>query len=619
MYCMKCGTELRSSDLHCPKCGAVNGNYSSKKEKIKLSVVFRKKQRTVDLSKETVKTEGKKKGKIIVAVMIAVLTVCIAAGIFWAFLQNKNYSNTKYQSRGVSAITSNDGTAYFFMDEQIISFDGNYSSGKCTPDHSKFVLLSFDGSLQYVASVDSEPILISSEVDRIINITDDGCMYSVADKVSTENILKDMSESYRIKRSLSELKKEFSSSYNDTITDAKKFYKEQVGYAYTSDKGMDKVQVYNFKTGARVELGISSDGIKFADNSLTFARIDDEKKLSMYIEGEDTVKELCSIRGNGNISGISADGKTIIWSEEREYELLIYMMKDNVPERIARWKRKPESSSNTQVVFFDKGFIVTCGSFNKLLFSKDNEVKELSLSGSMDISAILDDNGNSMQNNLGSTDFFYLEARRIKDYFASKLYKLDMNGDVEWTGFDTQSKYSIKGNRIFYKDEDNDFCVSDFEQDGISDSICITTEIDYFRVSEDGSTAYIVKAEGLYYWDTNDDTYRLHKIYNDFGGYSKIFMTEDADAIFYLTDMQDITDTYSMIGTLYYYKKGLEEPQKIAANVYTLKLNDYGMYSSTNPIIVQYSKENDYGNILYNIGSLKNNQMEVMIQDTISY
>lgn len=31
MFCVKCGTEINSEDLHCSKCGAVNENYIPQK------------------------------------------------------------------------------------------------------------------------------------------------------------------------------------------------------------------------------------------------------------------------------------------------------------------------------------------------------------------------------------------------------------------------------------------------------------------------------------------------------------------------------------------------------------------------------------------------------------
>ena len=83
--------------------------------------------------------------------------------------------------------------------------------------------------------------------------------------------------------------------------------------------------------------------------------------------------------------------------------------------------------------------------------------------------------------------------------------------------------------------------------------------------------------------------------------------------------MHEIADTYSKIGTLYYYKKGTSEPQYIASQVYTLKSNDSKNYSSTNLIIVQYSRKNSDGEKLYNIGLLNNNKVKIVIQDIISY
>ena len=83
--------------------------------------------------------------------------------------------------------------------------------------------------------------------------------------------------------------------------------------------------------------------------------------------------------------------------------------------------------------------------------------------------------------------------------------------------------------------------------------------------------------------------------------------------------MQEISDTYSNMGTLYYYKKDTGEAQNIASKVYTLKHNDSRNYSSTNPIIVQFSKKNGDGENLYNIGLLNDNKMKIVIQDIMTY
>ena len=232
MFCVKCGAEIKSSDLHCSKCGAVNENYRPQKHEIKFSFLNKEKQKDEQIAENPNDAMPKKKNSkiVLLGVIVAVAMICIVIVCFSKFSFRSNYSNVEYPERGISAIVDNAGTAFFFIDGQIVSFEGDFSNGICTPDHKKFVLLNFDGTLQLYTSPDSEPISITSNVERIIKITNDGFAYAVNKQVSTEDILKKMSENYRVDKSLIELKKEFANSYSDSISDAKKFYKEKVGY-----------------------------------------------------------------------------------------------------------------------------------------------------------------------------------------------------------------------------------------------------------------------------------------------------------------------------------------------------------------------------------------------------
>lgn len=621
MFCVKCGAEIKSSDLHCSKCGAVNENYRPQKDESKFSFLNKEKQKDEEVVENLKDIMPKKKNSkiVLLGIIAAVAMISVFILCFSKLSSRSNYSNMKYQARGISAIVDNAGTAFFFIDGQTVSFEGDYSNGISTPDHKKFLLLNFDGTLQLYASKDSEPVSISSNAERIIKITNDGFAYTVNKQVSTEDILEALSESYSVDTSLTELKKEFANSYSDSISDAKKFYKEKAGYFYRSGSEKEKINVYNFKKGNTVELGNSSGEVTFANNSLTFARIDTKHKLSTYVEGLDSVKELCNVGENADLCGISADGQNIIWSEKKDNELLIYTMKNKVPERIGKLGKTQKYSSYPNVIFFEKGFVVTCKEYNTLIFVKNDEAKEVTFGGVMNLYSLLDSNGNYIENDSCNTEFFYFTANKSKDGNISRLYKLDMTGNIQEIASDLSSQFFIKGNKIFYVNEDKDFYIANLESKGITDSCRITTEISNLEISDDGSTAYVVKSDGLYYWNTNDNSYQLHLINNNFKADSAIYLTESGDSIFYLTDMQEISDSYSKIGTLYSYKKGTSEPQNIASKVYTLKRNDSKNHSSTNPIIVQYSKKNSDGKRLYNIGQLNENKMEIVIQDIISY
>lgn len=617
MFCVKCGAEIKPSDLYCSKCGAVNETYKSQKDKSKLPFLKPKNEEIAENLNDVI--PKKKNSKIVLlGIISALVMISIVSVIFLKLSSLSGYSNIEYQAKGISAIVDNAGTAFFFIDGQTVTFEGDFSNGVCTPDHKKFVLLNFDGTLQLYASKNSEPVSIASNVEQILKITDDGVAYTVNEQVSIEDIVKKMSELNSVDKSLIELRKEFAKSYSDSISDAKRFYKEKVGYIYTSGE-KDKINIYNFKTDNTVELESSISNICFADNSLTFVGIDTKHKLSTYVEGTDSVKELCNVGENAYLCGISADGQNIIWSEEKDDELLIYTMKNNVSERIGKLGKKQKYNAYPKVIFFDKGFVVTCREYNTLIFAKNDDVKEVTFSGVMNLYGLLDSNGNYIENNTCNTKFFYFTARKSKDGYISRLYKLDMTGKIQEIATDLSSQFCIKGNKIYYLNDDQDFYVANVEAKGISDSRRVTTEVNYLNISDDGSTAYIVKGDGLYYWNTNNNSFELNLIKNDFGSGSGIYLTEGGDSIFYLTDMQEISDTYSKMGTLYYYKKDTGEAQNIASKVYTLKHNDSRNYSSTNPIIVQFSKKNGDGKNLYNIGLLNDNKMKIVIQDIMTY
>lgn len=609
MFCVKCGKEIESSDIYCLKCGAINENYRPIKKKIRLKNFKTKYE--LKLKKSVF--------SFIIPVIIIFIIICLFATIYVGITKKRKNMSIIKQSNGISAIIDKDWSANFFINNQTITFKGEYSNGISSPDHNKFVLLNFDGTLEYYESKDAKPLVIASNVERIIKITNDGCVFAVNDKIATEDIISKMSASYKIDKSFNELIKEFNKTYENSVSEAKKFYITRMGYTYTSNNDTNIINIYKFKSGDLIKTQNSSQNMVFSDSSLTFAYINANKKLLVYITGTDSVKELCNVGDNATLCGISSDGQKIIWAEEKDNELIIYMMKNNVPERIGKLGKTQKYSSYPNVVFFDKGFIVSCKEYNTIVFAKNDTIKEVTFGGVMDLYRILDDNGNSIENSPCKANFFYFTARKSKDGNISRLYKLNMNGNIEEVMSDLSSQYFIRKNKLFYVNNDNDFYVCDITQKGITNLNCVTTEISQLNISNDGETAYVVKANELYYWDTNDTSYKLHKICDTFENDSKIFLTEDETAIFYLIDMQYITDSYNKIGTLYYYKKDTSIPQEIATNVYTLKSNDPQNYLSTNPIIVQYSKKNTYNDELFNIGLLNNNKLKVIIKDVTNY
>lgn len=561
----------------------------------------------------------RKNTSIFIVTIIFAVSMCAIMVTFFLGEKTKVKRNTSYQSKGINAIVDNKGTAYFFEEDQLLSFEGDFLEGKSTPDHKRYVLLKYDGTLVYYESEGSQPVTIASDVESILKITNTECVYIVNEQITTEDILEKMSNSYSMDKTLDELKKEFATSYDNTVGEAKRFYKEVMGYSYSSNTNNERVTQYDFKSKSVTELQDNTSDILFADNGTTYACINEENKLFLYVEGERNVKELCNVGENAILCGISSDGKRVIWSEEENNELMVYMMKNGIPERISKLEKKQKYSTYPRVVFFDHGFVVLCRGHNTMVYVKDDEIIEIPFEGILDVLNVLDSKGNVIENSICTTDSLYFSITTHEDGLVWQLYKLDKSGNITEVASDLSAQYYIRADKLFYVDQNNDFYVSSIGESGMTEPICLTTEIEGLNVSRDGSMVYVVKAQALYYWETDDSSYQFHVICNDFKEDSQIYLTDNANQIFYITNNHTIKGLYSTVGTLYSYKKGEDMPEEIATNIYLIEENGSREYSSVNPIIVQYAKQDDQSRSLYNIGRLNNDEMEIVIRDILIY
>lgn len=598
MFCVKCGTELKATDMHCPNCGAKNENY-------KVSVS----------KKDKAHNQATKKQKVPLPYMIgsaAILVVLAVMGCFFLIKSNVKHS-TNFKQQGLSAYIDSDGNANFYVDDETITFHGDYQMGTSTPDHSKFLMLDFDGALVLYSSSKDEPQIIANNVLKISKLTNEGCCYSVNDNVTIDDIL-DILNDATTNTSITGLKREFHNKYDESLSGVKKFYKDKTGRPFTGNSIYSELYMYYFSSGEHVDLQTHAYGYVFSDNSLTFINIDNNK-LSLYKNGDKSMTELCNVDFGANLVGVSDDGTMVIWSEDKDNSLLIYMMKNGVPERIGKFDTN-QKYVYPSVTFLENGFLVN--SLNKnIILCKNNVIQTLSVNEPLNSYTLLDDRGDIVTKSPCNSDYFYITGSNGKS--SSKLFKIGVDGSIDEIISDLNQQYFIKQNNIYYINSNNDFYMGKINQSGISKLECVTTEVSKLRLSSNGTFAYIAKSDGLYYWETNDSSCQLHQISNNFPDNADLYITDSDKTIFYITDKYEITGSYYDIGTLYCYSAAAGESTEIGKDVMLLKANDTEYISSANPIIVQYAALDDNKKPLYNICTLQDNQIKTLLKSVKHY
>lgn len=354
MFCPKCGTQIEASNLHCPKCGAMNPNY---------------RELTSDQGKGkngfSVKVEISKIKAIPRKVIIGSAVACLAIGIA-VFLPGKignsnllNQDKITYSPNGLYSFYDKDKNVNFISGIDVISLQGPISSARTSPDHTNRVALLGDKTLLLYNAENVNGIEIASNVESIEAISDTCLYYSVG--TEQHLFLYDFSK------------------------------KENID---TGFEGSD----LTFSTGKNTVVGISSNG-----------------ELLSYSRTTARHKVLCNVGSDAEILCVADDGSNLFWSTKSGNTYTIYSMKNDAPERVGKITNSQKYSSVSGYYYNnDNSCIIYSTNSTQLILVKDDVANEIVLPGTKTYATMVNANGEYIDSDDDVIRDFYLSVKKIK-------------------------------------------------------------------------------------------------------------------------------------------------------------------------------------------------------------
>lgn len=575
MFCAKCGTQISTSQQFCPNCGAKNDNYIEEK-KVKIPSILRQTEmETKDSSDLKDKSISGNRKKIILALVIIAI---IIVGIVAVFLFGKSGSaisvKNEYKKNGATAYVSDDGDAGFLIDGEIVKFSGDIKSAKTTPDYSKYIVLNNSGELSLYTDPSGEAKKLAENVSWILAVNNQG--------------------------------------------------------AFIEEESTEELKFCFFDSNDIFEIGFKDYSTRYSENKMSVAGVDPKGKLYVYTVGDEKVRELCHAGEDIEICAVANKGDNVIWSDEKEENICVYMMQNGAPERIGKLG-KPEKYNMVYGDYFDggKSYIVYAAKSSKMLLSINGEYpKEINIDGIKCYGQIMDQNGQYIYSESSRVESFYFSAWNNKDDRMETLYHMDLDGTVteiapnldvsENWDYHGAEKYYFANGKVFYLDKDGDLFV---KKEDDKDSERITTDVDAVYVPSGGRYVYLVKFGSLYYWDVSDKDHKLNVISTNYTTDDSVYLTDKDDVIYYITETMDIKyvedseskDTFENKGMLQKYTVGGDNEQ-ISDNIMGFWMNDAECVRAEFPVIRKYVKT-DGRDVIEEIGTIHNGAYNMVLEN----
>lgn len=570
MFCAKCGAMINEEDRFCPKCGAKNEN-------CKKSLI--KPVRNPDTGMEGKKQEGEIAGstgedtpnrsrRVRIIIPAALIAAVIIVSIIVLPRLLKGSGKVEYSNIGMQAYIDEKGTAYFIGDAGTVVFEGEMKECRTTPDHSKYILLGTDGTLSCSTGEKKESAQIADDVRWMGRVGNKGCYY----------------------------------------------YKNDSSLYY-----------YNFEKKKETKVGFEGYSVAYSSAAVSAAEVDENGQLYLFSDGDESPEKLCNVDENAEICAVADNGSNVIWHVDDGESINVYMIINDIPERIGILKNEDRFYSVYGEFFADDKSLVVYspGSTTMLVAIDGGDVEEITLPGVKGYGSFFDSEGNKMDSADDNLSEFYFTVYDIEDSYTQSIYKWAPGGKMTQLASDiamdnlfsymSASDYYLVKDQIYYVDSNGDFCKKKAEAD-LDEKEKITTEVEAVYIPKAGEYAYIIKSGSVYYLDLKDKSKKLNLVCNDFSEDDLLYTTDKSNVIYYITKKTDIDDSYSHKGTLYRYTVG-EEPLRIAEDVMSLMRDDLPSYiSSSAPVICQYVSHKDI-DFVVNFGTIENDKFVVKAQN----
>ena len=500
-----------------------------------------------------------------VAVVLAGLVCILYFGMNKGNKPAKDNSRISCHPGVVNGYIGVDGSVNFVEGSNVRTIDGKAKRGVLTPDRKRYLVLFESGELKTYVEEESEPELISNKADIIARVLNKGCFFTVQ---STESL-----------------------------------------------------NYYDFESKETTDTGLSGSECEFSVNGNTVIGLGKNDEVRMYTVGDASSKVLFNAETAETIEDtccIADDGSNIVWAVKEGNVYNIYMMINDAPERIGKITNAEKYSTISGVYYNnDKSFIVYSSGSSQMILWNDGEVREIALPGVKNFGSFYNTNGEVLYANDDYIEEPYFMVSKTKSSEQGSLYRLLKGGTVqlEADGLNMGSswsyyfKYCIRNGILYFIDQNNDLCKKKLGEG--NEIIPMTTDVQELHVPTDGGYAYIIKAGSLYSIDLSDDNSKLNLVWNKISDDDTIYVTDKTDTVYFITDMEDIPDSYRHKGNLYQYKAG-GEAVKIASDVMSVSENGEWDLSADSPTVEQYVSNEKYDFVI-NLGTLAEGEYKELV------
>lgn len=212
---------------------------------------------------------------------------------------------------------------------------------------------------------------------------------------------------------------------------------------------------------------------------------------------------------------------------------------------------------------------------------------------------------------------------------GDSIYNITLDGEREQV-LSGVSSYSIKDGYIFYIDTDDALYYAKLDGNATTDEAKIASDVAYFEVSDNAQYIYYIRdftgsygvgTGTLYMYKVGTDEPEKvdSDVYKNYSGAATF--SSDGNAIYYLTDASLIGDSYTADGTLMKWTYGSDSPEKIASEVveYSLTSNLYSGELNANGFwFEKYDSLDSDGDIHVNLMYCKGTETEKIVSDIIN-
>lgn len=467
----------------------------------------------------------KKKTGLLIALAIIALLALTAVTFFLVFKDafsisfNLPFKASSPEKNVIIARIEDDGDAFVpLMNGEFVKIKGDVKQATITADRKNIVVLLNDGSLYVTDKEQAEKTSVADDAIRFSYVRDTGFFY---------------------------------------VTEDNLYFR----YTFESDESV--------KLGENLAYSVARDTL-----SVIYADVDGNIFKMPYDSSDE--EKIGTFEYRVSVDVISNDGEVTVWTNSDDSKQTVFLNEGDETLTLGDVDRK---SFSTYVTFSkDQNLVVVLNTYGEELWIKQRsqDIVKVKLPAEPYSSTVYTEDGylRDMNSDKVSSVFILTEA---DSSHLKNVYNISLDGDKERV-LSKVLDAQIAKNTIVYADEDGNLYYAKLKGTEISDEQKIAGDVCAFETSNSGKYIYYGKN-----YDDDAETMSLYcfkvgksepvKVSSDVDGYvyssgnwGDIYISQnyEGDAVVYVKNPEYIGSSYRMMGTLYTWSYGDDNPTKIS-------------------------------------------------------